>query len=108
MRSSQSGGTTSVKRDVLLFAIVVLLIYVSCPLKKMAPAKTFQLLEINIISAQDLEPVSKKMRTYATAWLHPNRKLSSSVDAEGNNSPTWNDKFVFKVEEEFLRRDTSP
>ncbi|KAK4405988.1 hypothetical protein Sango_0605300 [Sesamum angolense] len=73
----------------------------------MAPAKTFQLLEINIISAQDLEPVSKKMKTYATAWLHPNRKLSSCVDAEGNNSPTWNDKFVFKVEEEFLRRDTS-
>ncbi|KAK4425392.1 hypothetical protein Salat_1733200 [Sesamum alatum] len=110
MRSSTCGGTsTSVKRDVLLFAIVVLLlvIYVSSPLKKMAPAKAFQLLEINIISAQDLEPVSKKMRTYATAWLHPNRKLSSSVDGEGNNSPTWNDKFVFKVEEEFLRRDTS-
>ncbi|KAL0287216.1 UNVERIFIED_CONTAM: hypothetical protein Sangu_2701300 [Sesamum angustifolium] len=107
MRSFQSGGTTPVKRGILLFAIVVLVIYVSCPLKKMAPAKTFQLLEINIISAQDLEPVSKKMKTYATAWLHPNRKLSSCVDAEGNNSPTWNDKFVFKVEEEFLRRDTS-
>ncbi|KAL0456901.1 UNVERIFIED_CONTAM: hypothetical protein Slati_1029300 [Sesamum latifolium] len=107
MRSSQSGGTTPVKRGILLYAIVVLVIYVSCPLKKMAPAKAFQLLEINIISAQDLEPVSKKMRTYATAWLHPNRKLSSSVDAEGNNSPTWNDKFVFKVDEEFLQRDTS-
>ncbi|KAK6161203.1 hypothetical protein DH2020_004584 [Rehmannia glutinosa] len=73
----------------------------------MAPLKPFQLLEINIISAQDLEPVSKKMRTYATAWMHPNRKLSSSVDTEGNNNPTWNDKFVFRVDEEFLRQDTS-
>ena len=30
--------------------------------------KPFQLLEINITLAQDLEPVSKKMGTYATAW----------------------------------------
>ncbi|PIN04878.1 hypothetical protein CDL12_22588 [Handroanthus impetiginosus] len=75
----------------------------------MAPQglKPFQLLEINIISAQDLEPVSKKMRTYARAWVNPNRKLSSCVDTEGNNSPTWNDKFVFRVDEEFLREDTS-
>ncbi|KAL3812417.1 hypothetical protein ACJIZ3_013685 [Penstemon smallii] len=69
--------------------------------------KPFQLLEINIISAQDLEPVSKKMRTYATAWVHNNRKLSSCVDSEGNNNPTWNDKFVFRVDEEFLRQDNS-
>ncbi|PIN15651.1 hypothetical protein CDL12_11705 [Handroanthus impetiginosus] len=73
----------------------------------MAPLKSFQLLELNIISAQDLQPVSKKMRTYAKAWMHPNRKLSSCVDTEGNNSPTWNDKFVFRVDEEFLRQDTS-
>lgn len=67
----------------------------------------FQLLEINIISAQDLEPVSKKMKTYATAWVHPTRKLSTRVDEEGNNNPTWNDKFVFRVDEEFLRQDSS-
>ncbi|KAI3459557.1 hypothetical protein Pfo_016220 [Paulownia fortunei] len=74
----------------------------------MAPGlKPFQLLEINIISAQDLEPISRKMRTYARAWVHPNRKLSSCVDTEGNNNPTWNDKFVFRVDEEFLREDTS-
>ncbi|KAL3626491.1 hypothetical protein CASFOL_030040 [Castilleja foliolosa] len=73
----------------------------------MGKLKSFQLLEINIISAQDLEPVSKKMRTYATAWMHSNRKLSSCVDTEGNNNPTWNDKFVFRVDEEFLRQDTS-
>ncbi|KAL6535181.1 hypothetical protein OROMI_026555 [Orobanche minor] len=75
----------------------------------MAPPglKPFQLLEINIISAQDLEPVFKKMKTYARAWVNPNRKLSSCVDTEGNNNPTWNDKFVFRVDEDFLREDTS-
>ncbi|XP_059652948.1 uncharacterized protein LOC132300035 [Cornus florida] len=67
----------------------------------------FQLLEINIISAQDLHPVSKNMRTYATAWVHPNRKLTTRVDKEGSNNPTWNDKFVFRVDDEFLRGDTS-
>ncbi|XP_075523837.1 uncharacterized protein LOC142556293 [Primulina tabacum] len=74
----------------------------------MAPLlKPFQLLEINIISAQDLEPVSKKMRTYATAWMNQSRKLTTCVDAEGKNNPTWNDKFVFRVDEDFLGRDTS-
>ncbi|CAI9118021.1 OLC1v1019522C1 [Oldenlandia corymbosa var. corymbosa] len=74
----------------------------------MAPAlKPFQLLEINVISAQDLEPVSKKMKTYATAWVNTRRKLSSRVDAGGHVNPTWNDKFVFRVDEEFLRQDTS-
>ncbi|CAI9776935.1 unnamed protein product [Fraxinus pennsylvanica] len=73
----------------------------------MAILKPFQLLEINIISAQDLEPVSKKMKTYAVAWVNHNRKLSSRVDSKGNMNPTWNDKFVFRVDEEFLRRDTS-
>lgn len=69
--------------------------------------KPFQLLEINIISAQDLEPITKKMCTYAKAWVHPTRKLSSCMDTEGNNNPTWNDKFVFRVDEGFLRGDTS-
>lgn len=54
-----------------------------------------------------MEPVSRNMRTYATAWVHPKRKLSTSVDSQGRHSPTWNDKFVFRVDEEFLRMDTS-
>ncbi|KAK3038663.1 hypothetical protein RJ639_028117, partial [Escallonia herrerae] len=74
---------------------------------KMPILKPFQLLEINIISAQDLEPMTKKMRTYATAWVHPKRKLSTRVETEGHTNPTWNDKFVFRVDEEFLRLDTS-
>ncbi|XP_015161088.1 uncharacterized protein [Solanum tuberosum] len=73
----------------------------------MGVLKPFQLLEINIISAQDLEPMSKKMKTYATVWVHPTRKLTTAVDIEGGNNPTWNDKFVFRVDEEFLRQDTS-
>ncbi|KAL2463512.1 uncharacterized protein Fot_53168 [Forsythia ovata] len=73
----------------------------------MAILKPFQLLEINIISAQDLEPVSRKMKTYAKAWVHSDRKLSSCVDNKGHSNPTWNDKFVFRVDEEFLRRDAS-
>ncbi|XP_039155883.1 uncharacterized protein LOC120287221 [Eucalyptus grandis] len=69
--------------------------------------ESFQLLELNIISAQDLAMVARTMRTYAVAWVHPDRKLSTRVDSNGRNSPTWNDKFVFRVDEEFLRSDTS-
>ncbi|XP_059290388.1 uncharacterized protein LOC132043943 [Lycium ferocissimum] len=75
--------------------------------KNMGIMKPFQLLEINVISAQDLEPLSKKMKTYAAAWIHPTRKLATGVDVEGGNNPTWNDKFVFRVDEEFLRQDNS-
>ncbi|KAJ1377937.1 C2 domain [Sesbania bispinosa] len=67
----------------------------------------FQLLELNVISAQDLAPVGRNMRTYAVAWVHPDRKLSTRVDTQGHTNPTWNDKFVFRVDEEFLYADTS-
>ncbi|KAK3187692.1 hypothetical protein Dsin_027253 [Dipteronia sinensis] len=67
----------------------------------------FQLLELNVISAQDLSPASRSMRAYAVAWVHPDRKLSTRVDAHGRNNPTWNDKFVFRVDEDFLYNDTS-
>lgn len=67
----------------------------------------FQLLELNVISAQDLAPVSRSMRTYSVAWVHPDRKLSTRVDTHGHNNPTWNDKFVFRVDDEFLHADTS-
>ncbi|KAH6778095.1 Calcium-dependent lipid-binding family protein [Perilla frutescens var. hirtella] len=75
----------------------------------MAPGviKAYQLLEVNLISAQDLEPVTKKMKTYCKAWVHTNRKLTSCVDTEGNNNPTWNDKFVFRVNDDFLQEDNS-
>ncbi|CAN1242744.1 hypothetical protein LINPERPRIM_LOCUS5443 [Linum perenne] len=59
------------------------------------------------MSAQDLHQASRKMKTYAVAWIHPNRKLSTRVDALGHTRPTWNDKFVFRVDEEFLYSETS-
>ncbi|VVB07265.1 unnamed protein product [Arabis nemorensis] len=68
---------------------------------------SFQLLELNIISAQDLAPVSRKMKTYAVAWVHSERKLTTRVDYSGGGNPTWNDKFVFRVSEDFLYADTS-
>ncbi|CAN7010007.1 unnamed protein product [Brassica oleracea var. botrytis] len=68
---------------------------------------SFQLLELNIISAQELAPVSRKMKTYAVAWVHSQRKLTTRVDYSGGANPTWNDKFVFRVSEDFLYADTS-
>ncbi|KAE8734954.1 Auxin-responsive protein IAA13, putative isoform 1 [Hibiscus syriacus] len=76
----------------------------------MSDLKTpFQLLELNVISAQELEPICRrrKMRTYAVAWVHSERKLSTRIDNRGDINPTWNDKFIFKVDEEFLYRETS-
>ncbi|KAI3915807.1 hypothetical protein MKX01_013263 [Papaver californicum] len=81
----------------------------SFPTNIPAPTKAmpFQLLEINLISAQDLARVGKGMKTYAVAWVHPERKLSTRVDSHGHTDPTWNDKFVFRVDDAFLQSDTS-
>ncbi|XP_068341454.1 uncharacterized protein [Pyrus communis] len=68
---------------------------------------SFQLLEINLISAQELTPASKAMRTFAVAWVNPQRKLTTRVDQNGHTNPTWNEKFVFRVDDDFLRDDTS-
>ncbi|KAL9659187.1 hypothetical protein QQ045_018663 [Rhodiola kirilowii] len=68
---------------------------------------TDQLLELNIISAQDLAPVTRQMHTYAVIWIHSGRKLSTSVDTRGQNNPTWNDKFVFRVNPLFLADEMS-
>ncbi|BAT96123.1 hypothetical protein LR48_Vigan02g064400 [Vigna angularis] len=67
----------------------------------------FQLLELNVISAQDLAPAGRSMRTYAVAWIDPDRKLSTRVDSHGGTNPTWNDKFVFRIDEDFLYDEKS-
>ncbi|KAB1221638.1 hypothetical protein CJ030_MR2G024053 [Morella rubra] len=67
----------------------------------------FHILEINLVSARDLEPVSQSMQTYAVAGLHAERKLLSRVDQDGDANPKWNEKFQFGVEEEFLHSGTS-
>ncbi|KAJ1409360.1 C2 domain [Sesbania bispinosa] len=70
-------------------------------------APPFQLLEVNLISAQDLAPVSKSIKAYAVAWLNPERKLTTQIDPDGHDNPTWNEKFVFRVDEEFLQAEDS-
>ncbi|KAK7355400.1 hypothetical protein VNO80_14655 [Phaseolus coccineus] len=67
----------------------------------------FQLLELHVISAQDLAPAGRSMRTYAVAWIDPDRKLSTRVDSHGGTNPTWNDKFVFRMDQDFLYDDRS-
>ncbi|XP_038695750.1 uncharacterized protein LOC119992969 isoform X2 [Tripterygium wilfordii] len=42
------------------------------------------------------------MRTYAVVWVHPERKLTTRVDQSGYFNPTWNEKFVFRVDNVFL------
>ena len=67
----------------------------------------YQLLELNVISAQDLAEVGRSMRTYAVAWVDPDRKLSTRVDSQSGTNPAWNDKFVFWIDEDFLYDDNS-
>lgn len=69
-----------------------------------------QILEINLISAQGLKsPPSnlRKMQTYALTWVDPAAKLRTRVDSLGGENPNWNDKFLFRVSDEFISRDTS-
>ncbi|KAL1552090.1 hypothetical protein AAHA92_12933 [Salvia divinorum] len=56
-----------------------------------------QILEISLISAQDLTPLSKSMRTYAVAWINPSQKVTTGTNHQHTN-PTWNDKFTFHVD----------
>ncbi|KAL7125746.1 hypothetical protein ABFS83_14G137200 [Erythranthe nasuta] len=69
-----------------------------------------QILEINLISAQGLKPPSANLRriqTYAITWIDPATKLRTHVDSVGGDNPTWNDKFLFRVSDEFIAGDTS-
>ncbi|KAI3746059.1 hypothetical protein L6452_08478 [Arctium lappa] len=65
------------------------------------------LLQINLISAQDLPRISKSMKPYAVAWLNPKRKLTTQVDPKGNVNPYWNEKLSFRVDEEDLYSENS-
>ncbi|KAG8380401.1 hypothetical protein BUALT_Bualt06G0011500 [Buddleja alternifolia] len=67
----------------------------------------YHLLELNLISAQDLSPVSKNLKTYGVVWVNPDRKLRTRIDHQGQTNPIWNEKFVFRVDEAFLNSDTS-
>ncbi|XVF57069.1 hypothetical protein PTKIN_Ptkin06aG0174000 [Pterospermum kingtungense] len=74
----------------------------------MAPPPTHsRILEITLVSAEDLVPVSKNMKTYAVAWVQQDRKLATGVDQTGGTEPTWNDKFVFRVDDKFLNSENA-
>ena len=68
-----------------------------------------QVLEINLISAQGLQPPKspRRLQTYALIWIDPSTKLRTRVDKVGGQNPTWNDKFLFSVTPEFLASETS-
>ncbi|XP_057779617.1 uncharacterized protein LOC130998204 [Salvia miltiorrhiza] len=63
------------------------------------PSKNSYSLEISLISAQDLAPVSKSMQPYAVTWIYPNRKNITQVDQEGHKNPKWNEKFNFRLKD---------
>ncbi|KAL4567029.1 hypothetical protein LXL04_022600 [Taraxacum kok-saghyz] len=69
------------------------------------------ILEINLISAQGLKippsAMMRRMHTYALAWVNSNAKLCSDLDCVGGENPTWNEKFIFRVSQDFIKGDTS-
>ncbi|KAG6409394.1 hypothetical protein SASPL_127433 [Salvia splendens] len=79
----------------------------------------FELLELTILSAQNLAPASQNLpknlcknlskhhKTYAVAWIDPTRKLKTRPDTKGNNNPHWNQKFVYRVEDKHMDSDTA-
>ncbi|KAE8711624.1 putative Plasmodesmata-located protein 2 [Hibiscus syriacus] len=69
------------------------------------PPNHSRFLEINLVSAEDLAPVSKNMKTYAVVWVKPDEKLATGVDQKGGTDPTWNDRFTFKVDDKFLNSE---
>jgi C2 domain len=67
----------------------------------------FHLLEVTVISAQNLQPAGRSMQTYAVAWVDPSYKPRTRLDAVGYTDPSWNEKFVFRVEDAVLWSETS-
>ncbi|CAN4115314.1 unnamed protein product [Withania somnifera] len=52
-------------------------------------------------------PVSKMLRTFAVAYIHPDHRLTTRVDHQGKTSPTWNYKMVFRVDDKFLNSEAA-
>lgn len=81
------------------------------PLPPPTPSReTTHLLEIVLISAQNLKPPSanlRRLQTYAVVCIDPSRKLRTRVDRLGAENPSWNDKFIFRVSDDFLSSETS-
>lgn len=65
------------------------------------------LLEIKVISANDLPPLARLLRTYVVACLDHEDRSHTAVDREGGTNPTWNHKFSFYVDDRFLNSKSS-
>ncbi|XP_057770638.1 uncharacterized protein LOC130990420 [Salvia miltiorrhiza] len=50
---------------------------------------------------------SPPLQTYALTCVNPAAKLRTQVDSLNGENPTWNDKFLFLVFDEFVSGDTS-
>ncbi|CAN6252834.1 unnamed protein product [Urochloa humidicola] len=74
-----------------------------------SPTPPLHLLEVTVISAQDLHRrrLGRRVRAYAVAWADEAHKLRTGVDRAGGAAPTWNDRFLFRVGGAFLRSDTA-
>ncbi|XP_074556149.1 uncharacterized protein LOC141811966 [Curcuma longa] len=68
---------------------------------------SYHRVEVTLISAQDLYPAARSMRSYAVAYIRPDDRARTRVDATGRTEPSWNDKFIFRVEDDVLRSDTA-
>ncbi|KAL1532804.1 hypothetical protein AAHA92_32771 [Salvia divinorum] len=66
-----------------------------------------KLLEINLISAHDLPPVSNTLRTFAVAYVSPDNKLTTKTDHRGHTNPSWHYKMLFHVHKNFLKHDSA-
>lgn len=65
-----------------------------------------KLLEISLISAEDLASVSKSMQTYAVTWMNPSRKRTTQSDPHGHKNPEWTEKFVFRLNKDQMENAT--
>ncbi|MED6156226.1 hypothetical protein PIB30_012502 [Stylosanthes scabra] len=69
-----------------------------------------KVLEITLISAQNLEGPKntiRNLKTYVMIWKDPSNKLRTQLDQIGGKNPTWNDTFLFRVTPEYLASVTS-
>lgn len=79
-----------------------------CEMMGSSPEKA-ELVEVDLISAQQLSSCkSTHMQTYVRAWINPQNKLISRVDSIGKANPTWNDKFIFSIDEDIKSELENP
>ncbi|XP_062221579.1 uncharacterized protein LOC133920941 [Phragmites australis] len=80
-----------------------------CSMPPLLSPSPFHLLEVTVISAQDLHRrrLGRRVRAYAVAWADEAQKLRTDVERAGGAVPTWNDRFLFRVDDAFLRSDTA-